>query len=78
MQNQRRIFIKKTGIIGAADAFYPNVLLSATSQKKEKLGVSLVGLGYYSTNLLAQALQLTKNCELKGIVTGSPEKIPKW
>lgn len=78
MENQRRTFIKKTGIIGAAAAFSPNVLLSATAPKKEKLGVALVGLGYYSTDLLAPALQLTKNCELKGIVTGSPEKIPKW
>ena len=78
MENQRRIFIKKAGIIGAATAFSPNVLLSATAPKKEKLGVALVGLGYYSTDLLAPALQLTKNCELKGIVTGSPEKIPIW
>lgn len=78
MENQRRIFIKKTGIIGATAAFSPNVLLSATSRKKEKLGVALVGLGYYSTDLLAPALKLTKNCELKGIVTGSPEKIPIW
>ena len=38
----------------------------------------MVGLGYYSKDLLAPALQLTKNCELRGIVTGSPEKIPIW
>ena len=38
----------------------------------------MVGLGYYSTDLLAPALQLTKNCELKGIVTGSEHKIPIW
>ena len=45
---------------------------------KEKLGVALVGLGYYSRDLLAPALQLTEHCELKGIVTGTPEKIPVW
>ena len=78
MQKQRRLFIQKAGIIAATSAFSPNVLLSATRPKKEKLGVALVGLGYYSTDLLAPALQLTKNCELKGIVTGSPEKIPVW
>jgi glucose-fructose oxidoreductase len=78
MKNQRRMFIQKTGMIGAAAAFSPHVLLSATNPKKEKLGVALVGLGYYSTDILAPALQLTSHCELKGIVTGSPEKIPKW
>jgi glucose-fructose oxidoreductase len=38
----------------------------------------LVGLGYYSTDLLAPALQLTKHCQLTGIVTGSPDKAKKW
>ncbi|MEM9985250.1 MAG: Gfo/Idh/MocA family oxidoreductase [Bacteroidota bacterium] len=45
---------------------------------KEKLGVALVGLGYYSTELLAPALQLTEHCYLAGIVTGSYRKIPMW
>ena len=78
MNNQRRKFIKKTGIVAASSVFAPNILFSTKNPKKEKLGVALVGLGYYSTYLLAPALQLTKNCELKGIVTGSPEKIPIW
>lgn len=43
-----------------------------------KIGVALVGLGYYSRDLLAPALQMTKHCYLAGIVTGSPEKIPVW
>lgn len=43
-----------------------------------KLGVALLGLGSYSTEQLAPALQLTQHCELRGIVTGSPEKIPVW
>ena len=48
-------------------------------QRSEKrIGVALVGLGYYSRDLLAPALQLTKHCYLAGIVTGSPEKIPVW
>ncbi|MCG2460059.1 Gfo/Idh/MocA family oxidoreductase [Flavobacteriaceae bacterium F89] len=78
MKKDRRIFLQQAGIIAAATAFTPNVLWPATRPKKEKLGVALVGLGYYSTDLLAPALQLTQNCELKGIVTGSPEKIPVW
>lgn len=45
---------------------------------KNKLGVALLGLGYYSNDVLAPALQLTKHCKLAGIVTGSPEKIPRW
>ena len=44
----------------------------------EPLGVALVGLGSYSTGQLAPALQLTQHCQLLGIVTGSPEKIPVW
>lgn len=47
-------------------------------KRKEKLGVALVGLGYYSTDLLAPALELTKYCELKGIVTGSSHKAYYW
>ncbi len=77
MEQQRRIFIQKAGILAASATFVPNILLSSNKPEK-KLGVALVGLGYYSTDLLAPALQLTKNCELRGIVTGSPEKIPQW
>lgn len=47
-------------------------------QAGRKLGIALVGLGGYSTGQLAPALQKTKLCELRGIVTGSPEKIPEW
>ena len=45
---------------------------------KKKLGVALLGLGNYSTNLLAPALQHTKHCELRGIITGTESKIPQW
>ncbi len=72
----RRQFLKKSAA-ASATLFLPNpgFLLPKT---KEKLGVALVGLGYYSKDLLAPALQRTKHCELKGIVTGSPHKIPIW
>ncbi len=50
----------------------------AWSSKPKKLGVALVGLGYYSRDLLAPSLQLTSHCELRGIVTGTPSKIPLW
>ena len=75
MEN-RRSFMKKSGLFLAASTIpFPGFL---ASQQKKKLGVALVGLGYYSRDLLAPALQLTEHCELKGIVTGSPEKIPVW
>lgn len=48
------------------------------AEKKTKVGVALVGLGYYSTDLLAPALQLTQNCYLAGIVTGTPAKATAW
>ncbi|MDT0688237.1 Gfo/Idh/MocA family oxidoreductase [Salegentibacter sp. F188] len=74
--NNRRDFIKKSGLFLAATTLpFPN-LFSAKPAKK--LGVALAGLGYYSRDLLAPALQLTDYCELRGIVTGSPEKIPQW
>ncbi len=55
----------------------PPFITSLTKPKK-RLGVALVGLGNYSTNLLAPALQQTQHCELTGIITGSPGKIPQW
>jgi len=74
----RRRMIKTLGLAGSAIVFSPNALLSCTTKKKDKLGVALVGLGYYSTDLLAPALQQTKNCYLAGIVTGTPSKAEAW
>ena len=76
--NSRREIIKTLALGGSALIFSPNVLLSATRQKKEKLGIALVGLGYYSTDLLSPALQQTKKCFLAGIVTGTPSKAETW
>jgi len=45
---------------------------------EKKLGVALVGLGKYSTEQLAPALQQTHNCYLAGIVSGSENKIKEW
>jgi glucose-fructose oxidoreductase len=42
------------------------------------LGIALVGLGYYSTDVLAPAFQYTKKCYLAGIVTGTPAKAEQW
>jgi glucose-fructose oxidoreductase len=68
----RRSFLQ-TASLAATTIAFPSFI-----QKKEKLGVALVGLGYYSTDLLAPALQLTQKCYLAGIVTGTPSKAEKW
>lgn len=48
------------------------------SGDKKKLGIALVGLGNYATNQLSTALQLTTECRLAGVVTGTPEKARQW
>ncbi len=75
----RRKFIKNsaTGVAGLTLSQYA-FSQTLIQKKKDKLGVALVGLGYYSTDLLAPALQLTQKCSLTGIVTGTPAKAEKW
>jgi glucose-fructose oxidoreductase len=74
----RRSAIRSITLGGSAMIFTSSKLLSASAMKKSKIGVALVGLGYYSTDLLAPALQQTKNCYLAGIVTGTPAKAETW
>jgi glucose-fructose oxidoreductase len=77
----RRETVKAISLGSAALLLSPSSVLSACTSKhsqKRGLGVALVGLGYYSTDLLAPALQQTKNCYLAGIVTGSPSKAEAW
>lgn len=75
----RRIFIKNSlGSLAALTIGSEAFSLACTTPQKEKLGVALVGLGYYSTDLLAPALQLTQHCRLTGIVTGTPGKAKRW
>src|SRR5450432_3016752 len=73
----RRDALKTIALGGSALILSPNILLAGT-RKKDKLGIALVGLGYYSTDLLAPALQQTKGCYLAGIVTGTPSKAESW
>lgn len=81
-KTNRRSFVKNSlavasgsFLLSSSAASFANIIVP---KKKQALGVALVGLGHYSTDLLAPALQQTKHCELEGIVTGSPEKIPVW
>ena len=78
-KNTRRQFIK-TAAIGTATLAASGTMVAhyLPQREKDKLGVALVGLGYYSTQVLAPALQLTQHCYLAGIVTGTPSKAQKW
>jgi len=72
----RKRFLKQAGaVLGIAATGFPSLILP---RKRDKLGVALVGLGGYATGRLAPGLQLTEHCELRGIVTGTPSKIPRW
>lgn len=73
----RRNAIKSIAV-GSGAILTAEKIFAASPRQKNKIGVALIGLGYYSTDLLAPALQLTKNCYLAGIVTGTPEKAEKW
>ncbi|WP_299533212.1 Gfo/Idh/MocA family oxidoreductase [Ulvibacterium sp.] len=74
---KRREFLKKSGLFLGGLGIVTHYAFTLHSKKK-KLGVCLVGLGNYSSTILAPALQRTEHCLLTGIVTGSPEKIPVW
>jgi len=78
---KRKEFPQNTSLM-AGGMFISASLLNWNSKKaggkKDKLGIALVGLGSYSTNILAPALQNTSHCFLAGIVTGTPEKEKIW
>ena len=75
-RSSRRTFLKQAGSAVVASAMgLPAVLLP---DRDDSVGVALCGLGTYSRTQLAPGLQQTEHCELRGIVTGSPEKIPVW
>src|SRR5690349_14589543 len=72
----RRTFLGRVSLAAAALATAP--FIRAQRAEPKKLGIALVGLGNYSTRELGPALKLTKHCQLMGVVTGSPQKVPQW
>ena len=50
----------------------------AQTAAPKKLGIAIVGLGGYASGQLAPALKLTEHVEVRGVVTGSPDKGKKW
>ena len=79
--HNRRQFLKKAslgvGMSALATSAYP-LIPSLLEPSEKKLGIALVGLGYYATHKLRPALLETKYCELKAIVTGTPAKEKEW
>ena len=69
----RRQALRSMAVAGAAAAWTPR-----GAAQDRPVGVALVGLGMYSGQLLAPALQLTRHCRLAGLVTGTPSKLPDW
>jgi glucose-fructose oxidoreductase len=76
----RRDFIKNASlaIAGAWMAPRLNGAPAILTGKHKRLGIALVGLGWYSTDILAPALQECKTAWLAGIVTGTPSKEALW
>ncbi|KEO74662.1 Gfo/Idh/MocA family protein [Anditalea andensis] len=77
----RRKFLHSTALTGSALSLSTIPFLMPSNRptnRKEKLGVALVGLGGYSSGQLAPALQNTDHCYLAGIVTGTPSKAETW
>ena len=77
----RRSFLKTCSLFTGAALLPGHSPWCAPQERKtlqRKLGIALIGLGYYSTDLLAPALQETQNVHLAGIVTGTPAKAETW
>src|SRR4051812_20814170 len=74
--SSRRTFLERISYGAAALALGSRGRAQPAAEKK--LGVALVGLGGYATGQLGPALKLTQQCELRGVVTGSPEKGRQW
>lgn len=74
--NTRRLFLQQLAL--SASALAVTRRPASARPARERLGVALVGLGHYSTALLAPALQRTTHCYLAGIVTGTPAKAEQW
>ncbi|MET0388625.1 MAG: Gfo/Idh/MocA family oxidoreductase [Polyangiales bacterium] len=63
---------------GAQRGAGPEHQRSARTTTGRPLGIALLGLGDYAKSQLAPALAKTQHCKLRGIVTGSPQKVAQW
>jgi glucose-fructose oxidoreductase len=76
----RRNFLTQVSAAALATGLstIPFISSARSVGEKKKLGIALVGLGYYSTGVLMPALEKTENVKLVGLVTGTPEKAKKY
>lgn len=82
MYNQinRRSFLSRISAAAIATSLstVPFISRGGTIGQQKKLGIALVGLGYYSVDLLMPGLEQTQYVKLAGLVTGTPEKAEKY
>lgn len=76
----RRTFLSQVSAAAlvAGLSSFPFIASSQKAKDQKKLGIALVGLGYYSTQLLMPGLEQTQYARLAGLVTGTPEKAKKY
>ncbi len=79
-EETRRDFMKKMGAGAMAIPFLSPKQSGSTAPVYEgkKLGIALVGLGYYATKQILPAVDNSPYWQLTGIVTGTPSKIPEF
>lgn len=79
--NTRRDFLQKISLGLGAAAITPLTssasIFNIPGKADRKLNVALMGLGGYAS-IVAEALKSCRMATLKGIVTGTPAKIPVW
>lgn len=74
----RRDFLGRVSAGAGAVALGAAARAATGGAPRRKLGVAICGLGNYSTGQLKPAMKLTENCELRGVITGSPQKGAAW
>ena len=76
----RRNFLAQlsTAALAAGLSTMPFTMMARPANEQKKLGIALIGLGYYSKDLLMPALEQTKNVKLVGLVTGTSAKAKQY
>ena len=80
MKFKRRVLLK-FGIAYAFNSLLKNTLYAHNVKnltKSPKIKIALLGLGDYAENWIAPAIAQSEYAVLTSLITGSPDKIPKW
>lgn len=79
MNLKRRTLLLATGLAFATLPLTGRTNIPVSPQYTgRKLGLAIVGLGRYATEQVGVGLEQSDYWQVKGIVTGSPGKIPAW